>query len=148
MYLEDRDLALSALAARTQPEGKLSVTFRNGHALAMRPGLRGDWTGATEAFESSLYVNELGALAVADRLEDIECSLASVGLGIVRWYGVRVFNDAIPADTGVPEVEVLSSLLDAEERAGRRDPYRWVASQIHVIAERNRAGDGFGVASI
>jgi hypothetical protein len=91
---------------------------------------------------------QFGAPAVAYRLEDIECSLASVGLGIVRWYGVRVFNDAIPADTGVPGVEVLSSLLDAEERAGRRDPCRWVASQIHVIAERNRAGDGFGVASI
>ena len=141
MYLEDRDVALSALAARTRPGGKLSVTFRNGHALAMRPGLRGDWKGATAAFESSLYINELGTPAAADRLEDIECCLASVGLGIVRWYGVRVFNDAIPADTGVPGEEVLSSLLDAEELAGRTDPYRWVASQIHVIAERSRAGD-------
>jgi hypothetical protein len=69
-------------------------------------------------------------------------------LGIVRWYGVRVFNDAIPADMGVPGEEVLSSLLDAEERAGCSDPYRWVASQIHVIAERNRAGDTLGAASI
>ncbi|HEV3131916.1 MAG TPA: methyltransferase domain-containing protein [Acidimicrobiales bacterium] len=147
MYLEDRDVALSALAARTRPGGKLSVTFRNGHALAMRPGLRGDWTGATAAFESSLYINELGTRAAADRLEDIECCLTSVGLGIVRWYGVRVFNDAIPADTGVPGEEVLSSLLDAEELAARSDPYRWVASQIHVIAERSRAGDALGATS-
>jgi S-adenosylmethionine-dependent methyltransferase len=148
MYLEDRDVALSALAARIQPGGKLSVTFRNGHALAMRPGLRGDWTGAMAAFESSHYLNELGIPAVADRLEDIECSLAAVGLGIVRWYGVRVFNDAVPTDMGVPGEGELSSLLDAEERAGRSDPYRWVASQIHVIAERNRAGDALGAASI
>jgi SAM-dependent methyltransferase len=137
MYLDDRVAALSALAARTRPEGRISVTFRNGHALAMRPGLRRDWSGATAAFDSSGYLNELGVPAMADRLEDIEDTLGSIGMGIVGWYGVRVFNDAIPADMGLPDRGELSLLLDAEERAGRTDPYRWMASQIHVIAERS-----------
>lgn len=55
---------------------------------------------------------------------------------MIGWYGVRVFNDAVPTATGVPPDEELSLLLDAEERAGSTDPYRWMAEQLHVIAGR------------
>jgi hypothetical protein len=34
----------------------------------------------------------------------------------------------------VPTDENVALLLDAEDEAGRRDPYRWMASQLHVIA--------------
>ena len=135
MYLDDRAAAVEALAARLSPgSGRLSVTVRNGHALAMRPGLRGDWGGALAAFDSLDYVNELGVDAVADRLEDVEAHVKSAGLRVVEWFGVRVLNDAVPAATAVPEASELADLLDAEEQAGRRDPYRWLASQLHVIA--------------
>lgn len=136
MYLQDRRAAIHSLARHRSEDGKLSITFRNGHGLAMRPGLRQDWTGALAAFESSEYVNELGLSAVADRVEDVETDLRYNGLALITWYGVRIFNDAIPADTAVPELDKLVDLLDAEEKAGRTDPYRWMASQLHVIAGR------------
>ena len=52
----------------------------------------------------------------------------------LAWYGVRVFNDAVAAATEIPNDENLAAMLDAEDQAGRRDPYRWMASQFHVIA--------------
>ena len=74
--------------------------------------------------------------ARADRLEDLEADLAAAGLRITGWYGVRIFNDAVPASMGLPPDEELSALLDAETRAASTDPYRGVAAQIHVIASR------------
>ena len=134
MYLDDRAGAIATLRSRLTPRGRLSFTFRNGHALAMRPGLRRDWARAIEAFDAVSYVNELGLAATADRLEEVADDLAAAGLRIVEWFGVRVFNDAIAVEV-TAEDEDLAGLLDAEELAGRRDPYRWLASQFHVIAE-------------
>ena len=135
MYLDDWEQALVALARQLTVAGSNSVTFRNGHALALRPGLRGDWNGAITAFASTVYVNELGIAARAHRIEEIEAGLASAGLRAVAWYGVRVFTDAEPVDTPPPDPTTLARLLSAEEAAGASDPYRWIASQVHVIAK-------------
>jgi SAM-dependent methyltransferase len=134
MYLDDRAHALGLLAEHLKVDGILSVTFRNGHALAMRPGIRGDWPAALSAFDSTSYVNELGLQATADSVPGIELALASARLHMVTWYGVRVFNDAVSTDVDPPDDEVLALLLDAEERAGATEPYKWMASQLHVIA--------------
>jgi hypothetical protein len=74
--------------------------------------------------------------ARADQLDEVVTDLASCGLELVEWYGVRVFNDAVASDVAVPDDEDLAALLDAEDAAGRRDPYRWLGSQMHVIARR------------
>ncbi len=136
MYLDDFALAISNLVDRVSPTGLLSVTFRSGHALAMRPALRRDWAGALSAFGAERYTNELGVEARAHRLENVAAELRSCGLDVVEWYGVRVFNDAVASDAAVPENEDLAALLDAEDRAGRLDPYRSLGSQLHVIARR------------
>lgn len=136
MYLSDRASSIATLADRVVPGGLVSVTFRSGHALAMRPGLRGDWAGALAAFDADRYTNELGVEARADLLDDVVRDLASCGLDLVEWYGVRVFNDAVSPDAAVPEGAALAELLDAEDQAGRRVPYRWLGSQFHVIAQR------------
>ncbi len=135
MYLDEWAIAISALAERLTIDGRMSVTFRNGHALAMRPGLRGEWATALSAFHSTSYVNELGLPAQAHRIEEIEAALAFAGLRMVAWYGVRVLADAIAADVPSPDPETLGHLLDAEEQAGAKEPYKWTASQLHVIAE-------------
>ncbi len=136
MYVEDRDEFVASLCRRVAAGGLLSLTFRNAHALAMRPGLRRQWSQATKAFDTDTYVNGLGVEARADRLEDIEATLNTCGFETSQWYGVRVFNDGIPSSMTIAEAEDLLALLDAEEQAGRRDPYRWVASQFHLIARR------------
>lgn len=136
MYLDDRASAVATLARRVSRPGILSLTIRNGHALAMRPGLRGDWRGALAALDDDRYVNELGVEARADRLDDVGSDLRRVGFEITDWYGVRVFNDAIDPSIEPPPDAELAALLDAEDRAARTDPYRWLGSQIHVIARR------------
>jgi S-adenosylmethionine-dependent methyltransferase len=136
MYIGDRRRALAQLAGCVGPAGSLSVTFRNGHALAMRPALRGDWRGALAAFGSQRYTNELGIDARADLLDDVVADLRALGLEPAEWYGVRVFNDAVPPSATLPEPGELALILDAEHEAGRRDPYRWLASQIHLVATR------------
>ncbi len=141
MYLHDRSPAIGALAERVRPGGRLSITFRNGHALAARPGFRGDWRAALAAFDASTYLNGIGVTARADRLDAVVADVAANDLEVEAWYGVRVFNDAVPSSTPPPVGEELADLLDAEEEAGRSDPYRWFGSQLHVIARRPlRAG--------
>jgi S-adenosylmethionine-dependent methyltransferase len=136
MYLPDRAIGIAQLAGLVNPGGLLSFTFRNGHALAMRPAMRREWRAALTAFDSTDYVNGIGVTARADLLEDVTAEMVSAGLTVERWYGVRVFNDAVPGSMAVPVDEDLDALLDAEDQAGRRDPYRWFASQFHVVARR------------
>jgi S-adenosylmethionine-dependent methyltransferase len=134
MYLDDWARAVGALGERMGPDGHLSITFRNGHALAMRPGLRGDWAAALSAFDATSYVNELGVAARASKADDIKAALTAAGLRPVAWHGVRVLTDAIAADVPPPDPEALELLLRAEERAGSTEPYKWMASQLHVVA--------------
>ncbi|MGP4097510.1 methyltransferase domain-containing protein [Nonomuraea sp. KM90] len=131
MYFDDPDPFLADLARMLAPGGLLSLLVRNGDALAMRPGLLGDWEGALRAFGGTGYVNRLGVPARADRLGELAGRLAVHGLEVRQWYGVRVFSDTFPDDAPIPEN--LDDLLAAEERAGRTDPYRGVSALIHLI---------------
>lgn len=133
MYLPSAQAGFARLIAHVRPEGLLSLTVRNAEALAYRPGVRGDWTAALEAFDATTYVNELGVRASAHRLEEVLTWCRAHGLTVEAWYGVRVFTDPTEA-TAMPDERSLSQCLQAEEEAGRRDPYRQLASQLHVLA--------------
>lgn len=135
MYLPDPRAAFDRLVERVAPAGLLSITFRNGDALAYRPGVRGRWREAIAAFDSATYVNELGATAAAQTLEEVATWCSEAGLDITRWYGVRVFTDGMDAKD-VPDRESLADCLAAEVLAGARDPYRRFGSQLHVLAQR------------
>jgi SAM-dependent methyltransferase len=134
MYLADPDPVLRVIAGLTGPGGLVSLLVRNGDALAMRPGLSGDWAACARAFGAVRYENRIGVSARADRLADLAGRLATCGLELTAWYGVRVFTD-IAADGAEPPAD-LPGLLDCEERAGRTDPYRQVAALLHLIARR------------
>jgi S-adenosylmethionine-dependent methyltransferase len=134
MYAADPDPILRAVARLTGPGGMASLLVRNGDALAMRPGLLGDWATCAQAFGSVMYANRIGVTARADRLADLTARLAGHGLEVTAWYGVRVFTDTAPGDAELPPE--LEALLACEERAGRTDPYRQVAALLHVIARR------------
>ena len=136
MYLDDPGKAIAQLTERVAPNGMLSITFKNAHGLAMRPAMRQQWGEAIAAFGATQYTNELGVDARSHRLDEVEGLLQRVGFGIDAWYGVRVFNDAIRGDVDPPEGGLLEDVLEAEDLAGRTDPYRWLGSQLHVIATR------------
>jgi S-adenosylmethionine-dependent methyltransferase len=134
MYFDDPDPVLRALAGSVAAGGVVSLLVRNGDALAMRPGLLGDWATAAAAFDGTTYRNRIGVAARADRLADLTERLDAHGLAVRTWYGVRVLTDTVADGTGLPPD--LDVLLDCEERAGSTDPYRRVAALTHVIAER------------
>ncbi|UBU10439.1 methyltransferase domain-containing protein [Nonomuraea gerenzanensis] len=131
MYFDDPGPLLAALAGMLAPGGMLSLLVRNGDALAMRPGLLGDWAGAQRGFDEAYYRNRIGVTARADRLADLTRRLAVTGLEVRQWYGVRVFTDVAP--DGAPVPGDLEELLAVEERAGRTDPYRAVAALTHLV---------------
>jgi SAM-dependent methyltransferase len=138
MYFADPGPLLAALSRTAAPGGLVSLLVRNGDALAMRPGLRGDWDTARESFDRLSYGNRIGVTARADRLADLTESLAEHGLTTRAWYGVRVFTDLAADDAPLPGPHELEALLACEERAGATEPYRGVAALTHVIAGRSR----------
>ncbi|MEU9246261.1 methyltransferase domain-containing protein [Streptomyces shenzhenensis] len=134
MYVEEPDALLAGLARMLAPGGLLSLLVRNADALAMRPGLSGDWAGALEAFDTVSYSNRLGLHVRADRLATLTGALAGIGAPLQAWYGVRVFTDTAADDAEPPAG--LETLLAVEERAGRTDPYRAVAALLHLCGVR------------
>jgi SAM-dependent methyltransferase len=136
MYFADPEPLLDDLVRLVAPGGVLSLLVRNGDALAMRPGLLGDWDAARRGFESPSYDNRIGVTARADRIGDLVASLGERRMTTLAWYGVRVFTDTAADDAEVPGEPELTALLECEERAGATDPYRRVAALTHVIARR------------
>ncbi|MFD8719393.1 class I SAM-dependent methyltransferase [Streptomyces sp. NPDC059629] len=134
MYVEEPDALLAGVARMLAPGGLLSLLVRNAEALAMRPGLAGDWAGALDAFDTVSYRNRLGLDVRADRLGTLTATLAGIGAPLHSWYGVRVFTDTASDDAEVPSD--VEALLAAEERAGRTDPYRSVAALLHLCGVR------------
>ncbi|MFF0184073.1 class I SAM-dependent methyltransferase [Streptomyces sp. NPDC005244] len=134
MYVQEPDALLAGLARMLAPGGLLSLLVRNADALAMRPGLHGDWAATLSAFDTTAYTNRLGLDVRADRLSALTGALAGIGAPLYAWYGVRVFTDTAADGTAVPED--VETLLAAEERAGRTDPYRQVAALLHLCGVR------------
>ncbi|GAA1680267.1 methyltransferase domain-containing protein [Streptomyces yatensis] len=136
MYLPEPDPLLAGLARVLAPGGLLSLLVRNGDALAMRPGLAGDWGTALTAFDSPSYTNRIGLPVRADRREELAETLTAIGAPLHAWYGVRVFTDLAPDHAEPPGSPEWERLLTAEERAGRTDPYRAVAALLHLCGVR------------
>ncbi|MEU6281541.1 class I SAM-dependent methyltransferase [Streptomyces sp. NPDC047028] len=136
MYVEEPDAMVAGLARMLAPGGLLSLLVRNGDALAMRPGLSGDWAGALAAFDTTAYRNRLGLDVRADRLATLTATLAGINAPLHAWYGVRVFTDTAADGAEVPGEQELRALLAAEEKAGRTDPYRGVAALLHLCGVR------------
>jgi SAM-dependent methyltransferase len=139
MYFADPGPLLDAIAQVVVPGGLVSLLVRNGDALAMRPGLLGDWDGVAEAFDGVAYRNRIGVDARADRLADLTAALVQRQLPVTRWYGVRVFTDTATSDAPLPDDATLDAIVRAEVRAGCTDPYRHVAALLHLIAVRGDA---------
>jgi len=70
------------------PGGTLSPLVLNGDALAMCPGLLGDWDSVGKAFDGGAYLNRIGVSTRADRLEDLTAALARRQMFVTQWYGV------------------------------------------------------------
>lgn len=142
MYLPDPGPALEELGRLVARGGVLSLVFRNAEGIALRPALRRDWAEAMDLLDSisqrnPLYRNEIGVLARADRLEDVERALGRQGLVTEVWYGVRIATDGADAEERPPDDPAeLEAMLAVEDRLGSTDPYRRVATLTHLLSRR------------
>ena len=142
MYLADPHPALAELSALVAPGGVLSLVFRNAEGIALRPALRRDWGEAMDLLDAMTernpqYRNEIGVMARADRLGDVEAALSGHGLVTDAWYGVRIATDGADADERPPsDPAELEAMLAVEDRLGSTDPYRRVATLTHLLSRR------------
>ncbi|WP_326692994.1 MULTISPECIES: class I SAM-dependent methyltransferase [unclassified Streptomyces] len=145
----DPDSTLAGLARVLDAGGLLSLVIPNVTARAMRPGLAGDWEGALESLTGPAAEGAEGQDQQDRflRLESLTSFLTRIGVPLVQWYGVGVFSSDEPSGAGGPAevpdgteasvaAEIPAARSDAEERAGRTDPYRAVAASLHLCGVR------------
>lgn len=135
MYLDGDGPMLDALTSATSDRGAVSLLVRNGAALALRPGLLGQWAEVPAALDERAYTNRLGLRARAHLVEELDDALRPRGFTRTGWWGVRVLSDHL--DGPPPEGDQLEALLAAERAVGGRDPYRRVAALTHLIYRRS-----------
>jgi len=142
MYLPSLAETVSALVGAARPGGLVSILTRNRAGIAMRAGMRRDWTAALAGFDARCYTNRLGLESVrADEPTEVQATLAAAGASTVAWYGVRLFSDHWNSEDPPTDPDAL---LAAEEQAGRRDPYRALAALTHTIAQLAQPGEAAG----
>ncbi len=133
MYLEDPHPMIEELAAIGRPGALVCVLAKNASALVMRPALEGRYKDALAALDADRDLGRLGVVTRGDTVEGLTALFKEAGLGVVQWYGVRVFTDHL-GDR--PPGSELLEILELEWEASRRDPYRAVARLIHLIGQR------------
>jgi S-adenosylmethionine-dependent methyltransferase len=135
MYLAELGPAVEKLVGALRPGGLLSLLTRNQAGIAFRAGMTGKWTEALSAFDATHYDNRLGVRgARADTPEAVMAACEAAGATVEAWYGVRVFTDHWG---DVPPPADIADIVELEDQAGRRDPYRSLAALTHVIARRS-----------
>jgi S-adenosylmethionine-dependent methyltransferase len=132
-YVEEPEALLRSVARLARSGGVVSILAKNADALAMRPALEGRFADAVAAFGADADRGGLGVPTRAHALEALVELLLRHGLELEAWYGIRVFTDHLgPAPPG----EDFTHVLEAERRAGERDPYRRVARLLHLVGRR------------
>ena len=147
MYLPDSAAAVTALAARVAPGGRLTLAVRTTTSALWRPAARQDWFAAraaivehdrarTEGREMD-YVNEIGTPAHAQDLDALITVGAAHGLQFEQWYGVRIAVDLEELDPPPPsDPEELTALLEVEDYLASTDPFRQLGQLAHVVLKR------------
>lgn len=78
MSEQEPDAMLAGLARMLAPGGLLSLLVRNGDALALAPGLNGDWDGTLAAFDADIWTDRGGIVERTDRLHALTAALAGI----------------------------------------------------------------------
>lgn len=134
--LDEPDGMLAALARILNPGGLISVTATNGAAAALRPGVAGEWTATRKALAARAVGTSADGTRV-DSPEGLATVLADLGAPQLAWYGLGVFSALRPDEPAPPRGgKTWQNLIAVEEEAARTDPYRGIASMVHVVGEK------------
>ena len=131
MYLDDPAVHLTAMRAVAADAAILSLLEKNRLALAMRPGLRGDFAEALRVLDDPVATGNLGITNRSRSVDEWRDLLSSAGWRLDSWVGIRLFSDLAPDVLSDAEYD---RLLTLERAAGEREPYRSAARLIHLSA--------------
>jgi S-adenosylmethionine-dependent methyltransferase len=131
MYLDDPALHLADMRQAARYGATLSLLEKNRLALAMRPGLRGDYAEALRVLDDPVATGNLGIPNRSRSPADWDELLIAAGWRLDSWVGIRLFSDLSPDVVGDADYDRLVTL---EREAGQREPYRSVARLIHLSA--------------
>jgi SAM-dependent methyltransferase len=131
LYVDDPLSALHTLRSAAREGATLSLLEKNRGALAIRPGLAGDYAEALRVLDDPLATGNLG---IANRSHSVATWLGwldEAGWNVSSWAGIRLFSDTARDDLSEP---AFRALLELEREAGSREPYRSVARLVHFAA--------------
>jgi SAM-dependent methyltransferase len=136
-FVDDAVAGIATVAATVRPGGLASVVAANRGAAVVARALAGRFDEAVVALD-----DPAGRWGEADatrrrfsRAELVDL-LAGAGLVAGEVHGVRVFTDLVAGGLLDTDAAAFEALVRLETAAAGRDPYRDLATQLHVLATR------------
>ena len=136
--VDDPAEALAAAAGVLRPgRGRLSLLVANRAAAVLARALAGHPDEAARAL-----TDPAGRWGTADGVrrrfdaEHLRELVAAAGLTVEQVHGVRVVADLVPGAVLDAEPGAAAALLALERALSERPPFRDVATQLHVLAQR------------
>jgi len=137
-YVDDPAEGLRNVADALRPAGTLSVLAAGLGGAVLARALAGHFTEARQALTGPEGRwgdgDPVPRRFTADQLSGL---VAAAGLEIASVHGVRVFADLVPGVLVDTEPGALDALLRLEEAAAELPAFHSVATQLHVLAERD-----------
>ncbi|HVF04790.1 MAG TPA: methyltransferase domain-containing protein [Frankiaceae bacterium] len=135
--VDDPAAGVAAVAAAVRTGGLASVVAANRTAAVVSRALAGRFAEAEAALDDP--AGRWGAGDAAQRRfgrAELVTLLADAGLVADEVHGVRVFTDLVPGALLDSDAAAFEALVRLETAVAGRDPYRDVATQLHVLATR------------
>jgi S-adenosylmethionine-dependent methyltransferase len=135
--VDEPSAALAAVAAALRPGGRLSLLVANRDAAVLARALAGRPDEAAHVLTDP--VGRWGPGDAAARRwtpADLAALVAGSGLSVEQLHGVRVVADLVPSAALDAEPGAAAALLSLERALSDREPFRGLATQLHVLARK------------
>jgi S-adenosylmethionine-dependent methyltransferase len=135
--VDDPAAGVATVAAALRPGGLASVVAANRTAAVVSRALAGRFEEAAAALD-----DPAGRWGEGDPTRrrfgraELVALLAGAGLVADEVHGVRVFTDLVAGALLDTDAAAFEALVRLEINAAARDPYRDLATQLHVLAHR------------
>jgi len=136
--VDDPAEALRAIAQVLRPGGVASVLATSRVAAVVARVAAGRLGEARGVFDDPAgSAGEGDPLVRRFALDELQALLAAVGLRARTVHGARIFADVVPAAVLDTDPQAVDDLLSLERAAAERPEYLGVATQLHVIADKD-----------
>ncbi len=135
--VDDPAQALAAASGVLRPGGRLSLLVANRAAAVLARALAGHPDEAARAL-----TDPTGRWGPADGVrrrfdtDQLQALVVHAGLVVEQVHGVRVVADLVPSSVLDTEPGAAAALLSLERALSERPPFRDVATQLHLLAQR------------